>query len=172
VFTQTRPPPPPGATVAPGLAIELALGFGVAFFGVGEAEGIGLGVLLRPNHERAVGEGDAAGVTLAAAIAFLRVRCSGVAEPEGMGEAAGLASVASFFRVRCDVAEGEAAAVASLGLASAVAWVFLWPRCFAGDSEGEGLGVSLCANEAPAKATMQRTTRYFKIMAQSREATR
>lgn len=175
MFTQTIPPPPPGATVAPGLVIEAALGFAVSlaifsfavFLVVAEAEGVGLGVLLRPNHDRAVGEGDAAGVTLAVAIAFLRVRRSGVADAEAMGEAAGLASVVAFLRALCAVAEGEAAV--SVALASAVASVFLCPRCFTGDSAGEGVGDSLWANDALAKATVQRRARYFKIMAQSRE---
>jgi hypothetical protein len=144
------------------------------FFGEADAAGEGLAAasaaFLRVRCS-AAGEavGDAA-AGLASVAAFLRVRRSGVAEAEDPAEAAGLASVAAFLRVLCAVAEGEVPV--SAGLAAVVASVFLGLRCFAGDSPGEGLGVSLCANVAPAKASVQRTTRYFKFMAQSNERAR
>ncbi|PZR74286.1 MAG: hypothetical protein DLM52_09660, partial [Chthoniobacterales bacterium] len=53
------------------------------------------------------------------------IRCSGEADGEGMAEVAGLALVAAFLRVRCGVAEGEAVAEVSAGLASVLAAAFL-----------------------------------------------
>ncbi len=180
MFTHTRPPPPPGATVAPGLASGLGVAafFVVSFatfFVAGDAAGAGLvgaGLLFGLNSppNNFFGEADAAGEGLAAdSAAFLRVRCSAAGEAVG-DAAAGLASVAAFLRVLCAVAEGDV--LVSAGLAAVVASVFLALRCFAGDSAGEALGVSFCANVAPAKASVQRTTRYFKFMAQGNERTR
>lgn len=140
------------------------------FFGDAEGDGVALAAasdaFLRVRCA-AAGEtdGDAAGDGLASVVASLRERRSGVAEAEGIAEAAGLASVAPLFLVRFAVAEGKA--LVSAGLAVAVASVFFLLRCFAGDSAGEGLGLSLCAKAAVAKAIVQRTTRDFKVMAQS-----
>jgi hypothetical protein len=161
------------AGVATGVGLVGAGLFGLnnppnSFFGDADAAGVGLATasaaFLRVRCSaagEAAGDADAAG--LASVAAFLRDLRSDVAEADGAAEAAGLASVAAFLRVRRAVAEGEA--LVSAGLAAAVASVFLWPRCFAGDSPGDGLGLSLCANVTPAKATVQRTTRYFKVMA-------
>jgi hypothetical protein len=143
--------------------------------GLGEAEGagaegVGSAVLLRLNHDPifdALGDAEAAGVALAPAKAFLRVRCSDVAE--GEAEAAGLVSVLAFLRARRAVAEGEAVA---LGLAAAVASVFLWVRCLAGEGDFSGVGLSVWAKDEPAKATAQRRTKYFVAMAHGKEAAR
>lgn len=110
--------------------LDVVLEVAVLALDDGEAEGAGLASVevLRLNHDPifdAVAEGEAAGLALAADAVFLRVRCSGEADGEGVAEVAGLALVAAFLRVRCGVAEGEAVAEVSAGLASVLAAAFL-----------------------------------------------
>jgi len=159
VFTHTRPWPPPGAG---GLAAASALLFfaaaPVAAAGLAAAEFFGLNILPSENFA-----GDGAG--LVAVSAFLRVP---FALGAAAGDAAGLAvaPASAFLRPRLAGEEGGAAAGeddAAASLGDAAVWAFVCAR-FLGAPAGDSPGVGDCACTPQALASPIAKTRVRNLL--------